>query len=65
MAESPDIRPLIPTWPTRSVIDKQGEKGRRPVPEEAEEREEVQREGEEVEKKEKPPARPGHIDEYA
>jgi hypothetical protein len=66
MAETPDIRPLTPSWPSRSVVDKQGERGQ--PGKKKEDVDDDQNNERAEEKKESPPdkpQRPGHIDEYA
>jgi len=66
MAETPDIRPLTPSWPSRSVVDKQGERGQPgKKKEDVDDDQKNELEQEEPEPAPNKPQRPGHIDEYA
>jgi len=66
MADSPDIRPMTPSWPARSVIDKQGERGgprKKKKSEQEEDNQQVDEEGHHPDGNS--PEGDGHIDEYA
>jgi len=66
MAESPDIRPLTPSWPARSVVDKQGEKVGPKKKKESEKEDETKQVTEEGHQPDgEKPESGGHIDEYA